>query len=192
MLQVWMGSRRFVHWRGDLAVPDRFSLSLDDPNFPFLVEMVASARPGVVECEQLAVSRRDDGPSVGGRRLRAIQVDRILNIAAESVAFRVEHGPEGSYYEPAHDVDVLPYTVRRGSCAKGRQPLTDEHLQKVADSYRAARGSRVRVAIANDPQWGRPVPIQTVARWIRAARDRGFLDEPVRREPADEEEKEEP
>ncbi len=185
---------RFVHWRGDLAVPDRFSLSLDDPNFPFLVEMVASARPGVVECEQLAVSRRENGPPVGGRRLRAVQVDRILQIAAESVAWRlVENGPEGRSYEPAHDVEVVPYKVRHGSRAKGRQPLSDDHLQKVADIYRAAKGRGVREAIANDPQWDReaPVPTPTVARWIRAARDRGFLDEPVRGEPSDEEEKEE-
>jgi hypothetical protein len=158
-------------------------------DFHYVFELTASARPGVVECDGLTVLRRRGGPPIGASKLRKVSVDRLLQSVAMAVAFRIEDGPEGRYYEPAHSVGVR-VVVPKPPEPRGRASLTDEHLRKVADVYLAVpRDVRnVRQIVARDPQWGREVPAQTAARWIRAATDRGFLDPSARGQSGQDEE----
>jgi hypothetical protein len=85
-----------------------------------------------------------------------------------------------------HDVVPSPPKHRRKGKAKAAVPsgaaltpqegyveLTDDFLRQVADAYLAARARSGRPAVALAQQAKREV--NTVRRWIRIARERGFL-----------------
>jgi hypothetical protein len=109
-------------------------------------------------------------PGVTTDALRKIPVARFIREARKSRLLVMS--PEGvsDLSEVAGPEDT--YGVGKRSIKRGK-PLTDQHLEAVAEQYRAAvkAGRPPTETIRKLAGVGRP----TAAKWIRAARDRGFL-----------------
>lgn len=149
---------------------------MDDESVPYIVNLALAVEGGSPVIEGVQLERRPGTPPLSSRVVRQVRVGEYAQAAATLAAFRAEHQPDGSVsFEPAQSsgtFDVVPDDSR------GRR-MTPSHLQAVAAVYNAAvaAGSRApRKAVADDARW-RPVPPNTAARWVRAARDAGLIPE---------------
>jgi len=156
-----------------MALPERFSAEIDDPGYPYAVELEIAVRYGLPTCSRLVLSQRDGGEPVSSRGLRAVPLTRYLALATAQAALKAYPQVDGSVaYEPMWGEEV----VRGPEDIEGPRPMSDEHLREVARIYREAvgRGSNApRRAIEADPRWH--ASTATVGRWVQAARRRGFL-----------------
>jgi hypothetical protein len=167
-----------VAWRPGFALPRRFRAKVNDPQHPYLVDLDLSVHEGEVQCDSVRISRRSGGPPVTARRAR-LPLDRYVREAAVCAAWRITGVKEDGTYvlEPmeSDSDDDRAWTAARPGRRKTRWKMTDEHLKAVAEVYRA-NPKRPRQAVQNDPQWA-PLEPSTAARWIRAAKDAGLLEE---------------
>ena len=108
-----------------------------------------------------------DAAEIDPDTIRQVPVRRLAKAAARFIAL-TEHGVEmaGDVYDPTglRRPDLEP---------PGRRKLDDAHYRQVAKRLLWAReiGESPREYVAN--QFGSPLP--TVDRWIKQAKDRGFL-----------------
>jgi hypothetical protein len=167
--------RRFVVFRscGSSGRDDDLGLGMDCD-----IEVDDYGRP---HCKRFEVRALGDG-EVTGAMLRQIPVAEWVGKSLAAIAFEV-HPPDAKDERVRLTPGVPPAEVtgfrenmrrpRRGS------PLTDEHLQQVADLYRDALARRLpnpTETIADDMHAAR----STAARWVALARQRGLLGESLR------------
>jgi hypothetical protein len=176
-----------VPWRGRL-LPAVFSAVVDDPESPWLVRLDISTGPdGETRCTSFAVDARHGGEPVTPRSLRAVPIGRYLEEVPALASYRAERSPEGDvrFVRASSAGDTLH--IPREPTKRTWTRLSDEHLQEVADVYRAAmqeEGRKApRQAIRADPRWAGTVSATTVARWVEEARTRGFLPPTTQRQP---------
>lgn len=169
-----------VQWRPGWALPPRFTGRVDDDDAPYVVELELVVRDRQVHCRSLRFSQREDGPPVQARHLREHPIQSYIRLIVTGMAMAATETEPGTWrFSPARDEQLPEVFAETERAAAPPRRMTDEHLAEVADVYRRARKeSRApRKAVQADERWA-PVPENTAARWIRAARDRGLLDEP--------------
>ena len=171
--------QKVVRWRGDLYLPSVFTISEDHPRLPYTIQITAEARDGEVICSSLTVTRHDDGPPIVARSLRVLSLPYLLEKGAMAVALKGTVTGNSLSLEPALSLgDVFDVQATRGLTATGRPPLDDAFYADVAEAYLEGEGSRSdRLwAMAEDPKrWGRIVPYKTLDRWVRTAKQKGFI-----------------
>lgn len=125
-----------------------------DRGLPCDVELVATMRNDQYEVDKLTCSRKRNGPEVTGELIRSIPVGRVLRAGALRA--------NSLFGSPHADAAKI----------RGQGP-TDESLRVVASVYRMA------LAVRDDPTSAvtnaLKLPRPTAARWVKSARQRGFL-----------------
>lgn len=155
-------------WRPDFALPERFTVTCDDDEFPYRVEVLVEVEDSEPVATSVTFARRPGGEPVSPARLRTIPLAAVVRQGVAAAAEPVLSdgtilGREG-----------VPSEVWTWAGSRRRRVMDDDHLQAVADVYRKANPkSRVK---AVQLKLG-PVSTATAHRWVKAARDRGFLDD---------------
>jgi len=126
----------------------------NDAGLPCNVEMEARMRRGRYEVNQFVCLRKKGGPEITSEVIRRLPVGDLLRFAALN----------------ANSLWASPYADPEKIRAQGP---TDESLRVVAQVYRMAIAARddPTAAVASGLQLPRP----TAARWVKTARQRGFL-----------------
>jgi Family of unknown function (DUF6214) len=168
------GTIAFVPLGNDFVVPRRFAASAG--RIALDIEVTSD---GAARCVGLIV-RPDEGEALTTDALRRIPLARMAKEAVAEAARSytpVEPGGEPIFRlistpRDAHEAFYESYVgtarePRRGS------PITDDNLHEVARVYREAtkRGDPPTQAVASAMHVAR----STAARWVTAARSRGFL-----------------
>lgn len=115
---------------------------------------------------------RDLGSSLAGLAAEAFarHVVRLGDRNGEVVGEPVWHQPDGAFADPPQAV-----AAGRAGTRRGRPPLSDEHLLKIARLYREAE----LLGVPRTAHLARAFPHYsevTIRNWVRAARKRGLLD----------------
>jgi hypothetical protein len=165
-----------VRWRESLWVPANWKAEVDADQLPFLVELEIAATPGLLEITTYKAVRRPGGAPITARQFRRLPVDSLCEAAGIAIALEGDVSDGIVTLRPSLR-DFVTLRPPQALHARGRAPLGDEHFKQVASIYRSARrsGQPAARAVADDSRWGRVVPLKTAERWIRAARDGGFL-----------------
>jgi hypothetical protein len=167
---------RAVRFGADLALPSRFEVEVlphAEDALPYALDLVVVVEDGAPRCEELRASRLEGGPPVTAEGLRRVPVASIVRDAAARAALRVERQRRGAKLTPIGENDEDFYRALRKTKARGRTRLTDDELEEVATIYRAAhaRGEAPTETVREVLRTSRA----SASRWIREARDRGFL-----------------
>jgi hypothetical protein len=170
-------------WRDELLLPGRMNVVVDEKASPYMVILTIAVEASEPVLESVIFTRRKGGPPVSPRLMRQIAIGEHLQAIANLMAFRpvgtLENGAIG--YERVHEHGGSFALTPDDVSAPGRPSrITDAHLKEVAAVYNAAveAGSTTpRKAVRQDPRWS-PIPAQTAARWIRAAKDKGYVADP--------------
>jgi hypothetical protein len=150
----WKGTGGFVTVGGIPLWETIEVVVTNDRGLPCDVELVATMRHGQYEVDKLVCSRKKKGPEITGELVRSLPVGRLLQMSAIK----------------ANTFQASPHA----DAAKIRkQGPTDESLRVVAQVYRLA------LAVREDPTAavasGLKLPRPTAARWVKTARQRGYL-----------------
>lgn len=192
---------QFVRLSDDLAVADDFraTFTFDDPSAP-LVHLRLNFDHGMPVCVDLRFEGQ--GERINGTTVREIPISACIREALAHAAFRfttdeelaadahqtfggmvgrpveVEGEQAWVYRAPDRSTWTDVEAVRSESASKMRRsrkgpPETDEELKELARQYREFVRTRTNPtqALADALYTTRP----TVSRWLRKARDRGFL-----------------
>jgi hypothetical protein len=153
-----------------LYLQNEYAVEVDDPRCPVLLEIHVEVIDGRPECVELRCRQRPGGPPVSSERLRQVALRRYLRESTRLYSDLVL--PE--LVQATGTGDELILARAEQESRRRAQPITDEHLAEVAEVYSAA-GSKPTQAVLHRFHVSRP----TASRWVRLARDRGFLPEPV-------------
>lgn len=193
-------------YAGDLFVPDRITVTLDDPFFPYLVLAVAERRAAGFETTDLRLHARD------GRRLRAadlrdLALDALIESALPKVTYRAyrmneliremlaQQAPDVDtttttdgqvillpvWFHPDHDASVADAVGSLGRRSAKRL----DRLNRVADAYRDAKAAGVPVGDAVSTRLN--VSEATARQYIVQARKEGLIPPTRRGQPKKEE-----
>ncbi len=158
------------------AIPSLFTAFVDDPAQPLLVQMkvktIAGQRPEVSELHLESRGRIDaEGLTTAG--LRRVRIAQALKLALAKAAVRVSDDGDGLFR-----LTEYPQGAAWGGEPVTRpvrgEPVTEEFLQLVAKTYRAAvaSGSRSPVEDVREQLGGSR---STAGRWVVQARKAGVL-----------------
>ena len=168
-LQQWVGQ---LSWMG--LGPD----FPDDPGIPPVFVALGKADDGRLICTGLIIGEIGNFSSgtreLTARALRQIRIPELITFVKRA---------EGQHSKARELVDSAP-AVGRKPRGKGQQ-----FLQDVARDYRRA----LEVAPSRPTAWlaeqygvpGFPKPAATVRRWLKQARDAGYLGEGIRGKPGE-------
>jgi hypothetical protein len=152
-----------------LYVMNRYAVAVDDPACPVLVELEVAMIEGQPECVELRCQPRT-GQLVTSEMLRKVPLRRYLRESANVYSVRVT---------TQHEVEVIATTgpgdeplMTRAAQNRRRRQITDEFLRDVAAAYERA-GTKPTLAVMHQFHGSRA----TASRWVREARNRGFLPE---------------
>lgn len=156
------------------AVPRRFTSTVRDDDLGVEVEVDTEVDDrGDPHCRRLEIRALGD-EAVTWETLRRVPLGRWLRHLMTQAAWKVT-GPTTMQTGMSRDERVGFYEQYAKGGRRPRQgsPLTDEHLRRVADLYRAAleRGDAPTQTIAHEMHAAR----STAARWVAMARERGLL-----------------
>jgi hypothetical protein len=175
-----MPANSFVRWRDGWVLPFPCAGMVDDPACPYQVELDLEVVEGRVECAAARFVQRRDGPPVSPRRVRDVPLTAYVKALVAELAVLEADLPRSPYaaVPPAEGL-IAGSVVDDDGRKRGRRPKEHAHLEAVAKVFRQAEAAGVpaRQAVQRDKRWG-PVGPSTAARWVRAARDAGLLDEP--------------
>jgi hypothetical protein len=157
---------------GDLVLPERMTARLEYPE-DHTIEVDVVVIDGAPVCDAIRVVRHPDRPSLRGAELRLVPVDDLIAMACAEVAMRVESTGRGNVRATLVPDPELPETFGRFRRGQRRNAITDALLQDVARTWREGKSTgapaeHVREAFGVSPR--------TAARYIRLARERGFLE----------------
>jgi hypothetical protein len=150
----WEASGGFVSI-GDVPFWETIKVTVTNHrDLPADVELVATMRRGHYEVDKLVCSRKHNGPEITGELIRSLPVARLLQ----------EGAIKANSFQASPHADAA--MIRK-------QGPTDESLRVVAQVYRLA------LAVRDDPTAavasGLRLPRPTASRWVKTARQRGFL-----------------
>jgi hypothetical protein len=166
---------RLVQLQPGLAMPERYSASVDDPDLPFTVRITVVVEQGRPVCESLAAERRPEGIPITIESLR-LPVARLIRETAPLVALAVRETDAGSKLTPSTpaEQEQVHATIRSSRKPKrGPNIEQDQRLDRVAEIYRAAlaSGAWPTQAVAE----GLHVSRSHAGRLVMMARRRGKL-----------------
>jgi hypothetical protein len=176
---------------GSYAVPSRFTAIIDDPDQPYAVALDIRVGVGGAEILTCQLSWRDwkQPGGVTPKGLREVRLGEALVQALDAARFEREEiagGPLAGHFRlPGDDASTayggpgirMDGTPNRGAPGRGRV-MTNDHLENVAQVYRAAEASGAPVEAVRRQFFTNRA---TASRWIAQARDRGILERPAQR-----------
>lgn len=182
----------YVAYGGRFVFPRRFEALYRDRNVVMQVYLSVDDR-GRVGVEQLNIRRPPGGGAVTGATLRAIPVDTLAREAMKMAAYEIVSQTPGEPPElrraadpdltgiadPDFSGDELFAVYQQATHKPFRRgkPVTDAHLREVVQVYRDATATKQRPKQTIARVFH--VSTSTASRWIRAARDRGFLGDAI-------------
>ena len=123
---------------GDFAVWDRYSVRINDQQFPFVVELDVVLEDGKPSCQAVHLERRPGEVPIKGGALR-LPIAGFLRHTTPQVAMRAVKGQKGAWAPiREEDVDAFYAAYRKTERKSRRDRITDERLAEVANIYRAA------------------------------------------------------
>lgn len=152
-----------------VMLPERFTARFtvaDDHT----VEMDIATNDGAPVCDAIRVQRHPARPSLTGHELRRLPLADWVAFACSMVGVGNQgevRTTSAEWQSEAYRAD-LEGVVRR---SRRRNTVTDDFLRDVARVYRANADAAPIEAIRE--AW--PSAHSTAARWVKLARDRGFL-----------------
>lgn len=164
---------------GKFSVPEVFSVVVaDSVAFPGRVTLTARATADGVGWERIEIDAAETGHFIVSDDLRSVHLRKLLRIAVSLAA--TQHW--GGTYEDGAPLpsDSPQVGVSAILDRPSRWKLDDAMLTEVAKVWTNAAASPVRGTVtaptkAVAAQWD--VPWGTAARWVRRARDLGYLSE---------------
>jgi hypothetical protein len=164
---------------GGFAVPEVYTVEVDDPDLNFLFEIdVDNSGPSPRVAAVVCIARNDT-VEVRSDQLRRVAVTRCVRNAAATLlpgrAVRDRSGHVVGAAFPLDDEEHEQYLrARRREERAGLRRVTDDDLRRVAEAYRAA------LSAGQPPTFEvqRALRLNTrgqAARWVEKARDAGFL-----------------
>lgn len=189
---------------GEYALPGRFTaiVTPQEADLP-ICHLVIAVEDGRPVCIDLGLERRPNGPPLNGGMLRRITLGDFVERAVERAGHARAPGPVTFNFDGeqilmpseatgdghvAMPISGLTHTkLHQAAKRKPRGELTDETLQQVAETYRTALATRKAPTKAVMKRWF--VSRSTASRWVKRAREAGFLG-PARPRVAGEEEAE--
>jgi hypothetical protein len=128
--------------------------AVNDRSLPCDLKLVARMNRGRYEVEELVCSRKKNGDEITSEMIRSLPVGKLLRWGAINA-------------------NTLLASPRVDAAKIRTQGPTDESLRAVARVYRVAFAAREdpTAAVASGLQLPRP----TASRWVKTARQRGFL-----------------
>jgi hypothetical protein len=160
------------------AVPSRFEALVDDPAQPYLLHLVVRVNAGR-GAELLAMSAEVRDPTKPGgvtaEGLRAVKVAAAIRLAVQHARKRVaESEPLGAgTFRMEGEPEDTAWGGGRSGPGRGR-PIGDEHLQRVAEIYRAAVSTGHRAPV-DEVRRQLNTSRSTAGRWVQQAREHHFL-----------------
>lgn len=169
--------RRLTDVGDGFAVLDDFDAVVVDADLPYDVAVHVKIANGVLTCTSLEARQRDDGPLVTSAGIRQIPVADVLrSVAAYADEWAMKGSTAEGYSWPLNGGERSAYLQRRRRAErKGRRRITDDELELVAKTYRAAmaRGQAPTVAVQVELHLNTR---EQAARWVRKAREAGHLE----------------
>jgi hypothetical protein len=138
------------------------------------VEMEIATVDGAPVCNAVRVIRHPGRPSLSGHELRRFPLAEWVKYACSMVGVGNQGGVRTTTAEwqtEAYRADI----ERAVPQPRRRNVLTDEFLKEVATTYKANADSAPIEVIRDVHGEGGYVAHSTAARWVRLARERGFL-----------------
>ena len=192
---------------GDRAIPQRIDVTMPSTpdGWPSL-HLTIEVRKGAPHCTELTIKAQAEGREIRGVDIRAVRleawVDEIAAVASmdvvttddgstvfrKSVNRALAGASSGEVVNVTTNAELGRYLADEGGedeirqaqkviqHARSRRTISDDLLRQVAEVYRANLKDRPGEAV-RAVFWVHP---RTAARYIRAARDRGFLPETTR------------
>jgi hypothetical protein len=164
------------------ALWDRYTVKVDDPKIPYLLDLEVAVRQGRgPTCESMRCTQRPDGPTVSTEGIRRLPVAGILVSTALYAAVSVETFKSSARVSPVTAAEMRSPEFRAfermlasGPRRRpGRRPTDDDRLEQVAEVYRAA------VALGEPPTMAVHTKLSVsrshAGRLVHQARGRGFL-----------------
>lgn len=182
----------FPHSESTTLLPRHFDATIIAPSIPYratLTILVDGRRPP--RCVSLELGMRQvvnegeavyDGPhAITSEGLRKVPVKSLMDLAIRAATHTVDDEHDGEGLSP-NEVralfaapDALASQIAAGDTPRTTQgvQIDDDHYRRVAEVYQqaVAVGAPPRPEIA---KWG-TCSESTASKWIRGARDRGFL-----------------
>ncbi len=155
---------------GEARIPSPFTVRFEFPK-DHAVEIDIAIESGAPMCNAIRIERNPKRPSLTGTELRRLPLRDLVNAAVGQVAVVPKEVAAGTYEGSPATVDEAFEISRQADRAKRRRTMTDEHLEAVAQVYRATGGDRPRDAVMEAFQ----VSPAMASRYIKLARERGFL-----------------
>lgn len=151
---------------------------------PKLVSLGVSRRQSISVGAENSVQEYPAPTGITSEALRDVPVARVFKLAVLA-ATHTAPGPEGVPKVLPREAEISESyreAVRSAMAPRANPlgaPLDDSHYQAVAEIFKGARAMGDFPVQAVKDEWG--VSIATANRYVREARNRGFLDEPKRR-----------
>jgi len=165
-------------WRDGLFLPGRMVVAVDEEDSPYLVLLSIVMEDDEPVLDSVHFARRKAGPPISPRLMRQVRVGEFVQAATQAMALSpVQLEDQGVAYKRVNVNSDIKIDTDDVSAVGRPSRITDAHLREVAAIYNAAVKSgnpSPRKAVQNDARW-KPVPTQTAARWIRSAKNAGFI-----------------
>lgn len=160
---------------GNVRLPSFLVLDFPGAGEQPSVRIEAELVEGSFKATEVSFSAKPGSRGVTSDDLRAVRVDSWIQQVAQMVSQDVSDNPGGGRVAGWGGPGSLSSTGRRVVESmmpkRGRKPLGDDHYRRVARAYLDGGRRAAAVESAFDTTFS------TAARWVRKARDLGFLDE---------------
>lgn len=156
---------------GDVHLPERFMAQATLPAEGLAVTLGLVLEDGHPVADMVQVERFAGQPAITKSTLRTVEVEELTWLATMNVTHYVaqELGE--------HPGSTWPDVVAGSLTARRPHRLTDDHLREVAEVYKRAvtDGEAVTAAVVEHFGGEDVLPVDTASKWIKRARERGFL-----------------
>lgn len=162
----------YVKWRPGYGLPMRFRSVIDAEELPFTVELEIETTAGNLVCQRIAFVTKPEGNPVSAREIRAVPIAECIRLATAAAAAPMEEA-DGQVKFSLGGLGDISDRVKLAQAPDKR--VSDSHLLEVARIYNSADSKPTKYVheFWEEHRW--PVSYSTVARWVSAARKRGFI-----------------
>ncbi len=150
----------------------RYGVAVDDPLNPYLIEIEVQVVDGQPRCEELRCRQRPDGPPVSSENLRKVRLGGYLRLSAVAMSFHAVLDENGDVLFAQATGTGDEELLARAAVRRPRVTVTEDLLRRVAQIHRDG-GPKGTLAVQRHYSVSRA----TAARWVRAARERGFIND---------------
>lgn len=158
---------------GDHLVSRRLEVQIPSSGERPSVDMVIEIIDGVPRCTELTFRQAPGGREIRPVDLQSAKLDSAIEYAVAIAAIDIDEKFENGFVgSRSDDTSTRAYRAVRDLRRGSRRPMTEQRLQRIADTYHAQQvGGLEAIEIA----FG--VSRATAARYLKAAREAGLVEE---------------